>query len=56
MRTLDVLVIGVYMAILVGVGVRVSRRQTSTNEYFLAARTIPGWAISDVSYGDHHLR
>jgi SSS family solute:Na+ symporter len=45
MRTLDVVVIGVYMALLVGVGVRVSRRQTSTNEYFLADRTIPGWAI-----------
>jgi SSS family solute:Na+ symporter len=45
MRTLDMLVVGVYMALLVGVGVRVSRRQTSTNEYFLADRTIPGWAI-----------
>jgi solute:Na+ symporter, SSS family len=45
MRTLDVLVIGLYMAVLVGVGMRVSRRQTSTNEYFLANRAIPGWAI-----------
>jgi SSS family solute:Na+ symporter len=45
MRTLDGLVIALYMAVLVGVGVRVSRRQTSTNEYFLANRTIPGWAI-----------
>jgi SSS family solute:Na+ symporter len=45
MRTLDVLVIGFYMAVLVGVGLRVSRRQTSTNEYFLANRAIPGWAI-----------
>src|SRR5579863_355829 len=45
MRTLDILVIGLYMAVLVGVGVWVSRRQTSTNEYFLADRTIPGWAI-----------
>jgi SSS family solute:Na+ symporter len=45
MRTLDVIVIAVYMTVLVGVGVRVSRRQTSTNEYFLADRKIPGWAI-----------
>ena len=45
MRTLDVLVIGVYLTVLVGVGVRVSRRQTSTSEYFLANRAIPGWAI-----------
>jgi len=45
MRTLDVIVIALYMTVLVGVGVRVSRRQTSTNEYFLANRAIPGWAI-----------
>jgi solute:Na+ symporter, SSS family len=45
MRMLDILVIGLYMAVLVGVGVWVSRRQTSTKEYFLANRTIPGWAI-----------
>ncbi len=45
MRPLDVMVIGLYLAVLVAVGVRVSRRQTSTNEYFLADRSIPGWAI-----------
>jgi solute:Na+ symporter, SSS family len=45
MHTLDIVVVVVYMAILVGVGVRVSRRQNSTNEYFLAERSIPGWAI-----------
>lgn len=45
MRPFDVAVIVAYLAVLVGVGVRVSRRQTTTNEYFLADRTIPGWAI-----------
>ncbi len=45
MRTLDVVVIALYMAVLVGVGLRVSRRQNSTDEYFLASRAIPGWAI-----------
>ena len=45
MHTLDVIVVVVYMAVLVCVGVRVSRRQNSTNEYFLAERSIPGWAI-----------
>ena len=45
MHTLDALVIGLYMAVLVGVGVRVSRRQKTTDEYFLAKRSIPGWAI-----------
>ncbi|HEX9201667.1 MAG TPA: sodium:solute symporter [Acidobacteriaceae bacterium] len=45
MHALDVIVVVIYMAVLVGVGVRVSRRQNSTNEYFLAERSIPGWAI-----------
>src|SRR5665213_2919908 len=45
MRTLDVVVTALYMVVLVGVGLRVSRRQNSTDEYFLASRTIPGWAI-----------
>jgi len=33
------------MAVLVGVGVRLSRRQNTTDEYFLAKRSVPGWAI-----------
>ncbi len=45
MRALDVLVIGVYMAALAGIGVYFSRRQTSTEEYFVASRSIPGWAM-----------
>ena len=45
MHTADVIVIVAYMAVLVGIGVRLSRRQNSTNEYFLAERSIPGWAV-----------
>ncbi len=45
MHPLDSIVIVLYMAVLVGVGVRVSRRQRSTDQYFLAERSIPGWAI-----------
>ncbi|MGA2268007.1 MAG: sodium:solute symporter [Bryobacteraceae bacterium] len=44
-RWLDVLVIAAYMATLVFVGVRFSRRQTSTERYFVAKRSIPGWAM-----------
>jgi Na+/proline symporter len=33
MRTLDVVIIVVYMAVLVSVGVRLSRRQNTTDEY-----------------------
>ena len=44
MRWLDLLVIAVYMAALVLLGLRFARRQTSTERYFTAKRSIPGWA------------
>ena len=43
-RWLDLAVVVVYMAALVALGLRFSRRQTSTARYFTAKRTIPGWA------------
>jgi Na+(H+)/acetate symporter ActP len=43
-RWLDLLVIAVYMAALVLLGLRFARRQTSTERYFVAKRSIPGWA------------
>jgi len=45
MQTADVAIIVIYMAALVGVGVRAARRQNTTDKYFLAERSIPGWAI-----------
>src|ERR1700678_500393 len=45
MHTFDVAVIGVYMAALVATGARSARRQNTTDQYFLAERSIPGWAI-----------
>jgi SSS family solute:Na+ symporter len=45
MRPFDVVIIVVYMSLLVGVGIRLSRRQNTTDEYFLAKRSVPGWAI-----------
>jgi SSS family solute:Na+ symporter len=45
MRVLDIVVIAVYMVALVGIGVRFARRQTTTDNYFLANRSIPGWAM-----------
>jgi SSS family solute:Na+ symporter len=44
MRTLDILVIAVYVASLVGIGIYFSRRQKTTESYFIANRSIPGWA------------
>ena len=44
-RWLDLAVIAAYMATLVSLGIRFSRRQTSTERYFVAKRNIPGWAM-----------
>ncbi len=44
-RWLDVLVIVAYMAALVSLGIRFSRRQTSTERYFVAKRSVPAWAM-----------
>ena len=45
MRTLDVVVIAAYIAGLAGIGVRFARRQHTTDNYFIAGRSIPGWAM-----------
>lgn len=44
-RGLDLLIIVIYMAALVSIGLHFSRRQTSTETYFVAKRSIPGWAM-----------
>jgi SSS family solute:Na+ symporter len=44
-RWLDLGIIAAYMACLVSLGIRFSRRQTSTDRYFVAKRSIPGWAM-----------
>jgi SSS family solute:Na+ symporter len=45
MRAADVVVIAVYIAGLVGIGLRFSRRQRTTDDYFVGGRSIPGWAM-----------
>lgn len=44
LRWLDFIVVVAYMAAMVYLGVRFSKRQTSTEHYFVGARSIPGWA------------
>jgi len=44
--TADWLVLGAYFALLVGTGVWLSRRQKGTEDYFLAGRSMPAWAVS----------
>ena len=45
MRWLDPSIIAIYIAVLAGHGIRFSRRQTSTERYFVARRGIPAWAL-----------
>src|ERR1700734_395690 len=45
MRWLDLLIMLAYLAAMVSVGLRFSRKQTSTEEYFVAKRSIPSWAM-----------
>lgn len=40
----DVVVVAIYMMALVAIGLRTARRQTTTARYFVAERSIPGWA------------
>ena len=45
MRWLDPTIILIYMAVMAAVGLRFSRRQNSTEQYFVAKRSIPAWAM-----------
>ncbi len=44
MHFVDAFIIAAYLLILVGIGLRFSGRQKSTDAYFIAGRSVPGWA------------
>jgi SSS family solute:Na+ symporter len=44
-RLPDLLVVVAYLVFMAGVGVWFSRRQTSTENYFVAKRSVPSWAM-----------
>src|SRR5215475_9097182 len=44
-RWLDLLVVVAYMSAMAYVGIRFSRRQTSTETYFMGKRAVPAWAM-----------
>jgi solute:Na+ symporter, SSS family len=44
MHTVDLLVIIFYLFTLIAIGIRVSSKQTTTDSYFVAGRSVPGWA------------
>lgn len=44
MHVIDIAVIAVYLLALVGIGLRFSGGQKTTDSYFVAGRSVPGWA------------
>ena len=45
MHTLDLLILGVYLAAVVALGARFSRRQATVRDYFLTDHQVPWWAL-----------
>ncbi len=45
MRRLDMAVVLAYLGVMVWVGLRFSRRQTTTENFFVAKRSLPAWAV-----------
>ncbi len=43
---IDWIILAVYFALLVATGIWLSRRQSGTEDYFLAQRRMPAWAVS----------
>ena len=51
LRVLDLLVIGLYFAAMVGVGWFFSRRTKTTEDYFVGNRSYPGWVAGVSLFG-----
>ena len=45
MSIIDWVIVAVYAAIVIGIGVSASRKQNNTDEYFRGSRQLPWWAI-----------
>lgn len=45
LRALDLAIIAIYFAVVAGIGFWCSRRQKSTEAYFVARRAVPHWAL-----------
>jgi len=44
MHTIDIAIVALYLLTLIAIGLRVSRGQKTTDTYFIADRSVPGWA------------
>ena len=43
--TLDLVVIGIYLIGMMSMGLSIGRKQRSTNDFFVAGRSLPAWAV-----------
>lgn len=46
LHSLDYIVLAVYVLLIVGLSIAVSRRNESTADYFIAGRGLPGWVVA----------
>src|SRR5688572_20580495 len=46
MTPIDIIIVLVYLAVILGVGFYFSRNQKTTEDYFLAGRNVPGWVVA----------
>jgi SSS family solute:Na+ symporter len=52
-HALDYVALLAYLVVIVGIGVYFSRRENTTDDYFLAGRRIPWWAAALSIFGTH---
>ena len=45
LTTADLVVIVIYLAAMMGMGIAIARRQKSTTDFFLGGRSVPAWAV-----------
>jgi SSS family solute:Na+ symporter len=45
LRWIDLIIVIIYMLAMACIGIRMARRQSSTESYFVGSRSIPSWAI-----------
>ena len=50
---LDVTVIVAYLAAVVGIGLWLGRKKTTTDDYMAAGRSLPGWAVGLSMFGSY---
>ena len=52
-HALDYLALIGYLVVIVGIGAYFSRRESTTDDYFLAGRRVPWWAAALSIFGTH---